>query len=82
MILYFLVEKVAHTRHRLFSPDPNDPLNTVDSGKYLQELHLEVIPDELRGGKGLMVVQLMEAEQIGTFKPGDKVRVEMSVVEG
>lgn len=79
MILHFRVEKVANLRHKLFVPDPHDPEHqTVDSGLYLQELTLEVIPDEMRGGRGLMVIQINEADQIGRFRPGARVKVELT----
>jgi hypothetical protein len=38
-----------------------------------------VIPDQLKGGRGMMMVQLNDADYIGTFKPGDRVKVEMTV---
>ena len=79
MILTFQVEKVATLRHKAFMPDPNDPLNTVDSGKFLEELHLVLIADVLTGGRGHMMIQLNNADDIGTFKPGDRVKVEMTV---
>lgn len=79
MILTFQVEKVAALRYKAFKPDPNDPNNTIDSGKYLEELHLTVIPDQLTGGRGMMMVQINEADGIGTFKPGDRVKVELTV---
>ena len=77
MIFTFMVAKVAALRHRAFKPDPNDPNNTVDSGKQLEELHLEVIPDQMTGGRGYMMVQLNNADDIGTFQPGETVEVEI-----
>jgi len=82
MIAFFLVEKVSNLRHRLFKPDPNDPTNTVDTGQFIQELTLEIIPDQLKGGKGLLVLQLNDADNVGRFQPGDKVKAEFTVVEG
>lgn len=81
MMLYFRVEKVAQLRHKLFIPDPNDPNNTIDSGRYIEELTLELIPDALRGGRGSAVVQLFNADHVGMFKPGDKVRATFEAVK-
>ena len=77
MIFTFMVAKVARLRHRAFVPDPNDPNNTMDSGKQLEELHLEVIPDQMKGGRGYMMVQLNDADNIGAFTPGETVEVEI-----
>lgn len=79
MILYFVVDKVAETRFPAFVADPADPGNTKPLGANIQELRLEVIPDEMRGGKGFMVVQLMDDTGIGKFTPGQRVKVEMTV---
>ena len=79
MILTFVVEKIATLRHKAFTPDPNDAGNTMDSGKYLEELHLTLIPDVLTGGRGYAMIQLNNADDIGTFKPGDRVKAELTV---
>ena len=79
MIFTFMVEKVSALRHRAFVPDPDDPNNTVDSGKFIQELHLVLIPDVLTGGRGHAMIQLNNADDIGSFKPGDRVRAEFTV---
>lgn len=79
MILYFVVEEVTETRYPAFVPDPNDARNTMPLGRNIQKLRLEVIPNELRGGKGFLVVQLNDAEGIGAFQPGQRVKVEMTV---
>lgn len=78
MIFTFVVDKVASLRHRAFITDPNDPHhNTIDSGKLVEELHLEVIPDRMRGGRGYMMIQLNDAENIGQFQPGEVLEVEI-----
>ena len=82
MIFRFQVEKVADLKHKAFAPDPNDPLNTVPTGQHVQELHLELVPDPLRGGRGSLMVQLNDPEAIGTFDPGDLVEVELRRKEG
>lgn len=79
MILYFIVDKVSETRYPAFIPDPANPGNTKPLGANIQELHMEVIPDQIMGGRGVMMVQLNDEEGIGQFKPGQRVKVEMTV---
>lgn len=78
MIMAFRVDKVARLRHQAFKADPNDPANTVDTGKKIEELHLTAMPYELSGGVGFIMVQLnmQHADQIGIFEPGEVVEVE------
>ena len=78
MTLYFSVEKLSELKYQAFIPDPNDPLNTVDSGRKIQELMLEVIPEPMRGGKGMLVFQLNDPKDM-QFKPGDRVKAELTV---
>lgn len=79
MILFFRVDEVAILSTPAFDRDPNDPRNTIPVGQNIQRVSMSVIPDVLMGGKGLLAVQLNTSDQIGRFKPGDKVRVEMTV---
>jgi hypothetical protein len=50
----------------------------VDSGKHVQEVTLELVPDLARGGLGSMTVQLHDPQQIGILKPGMRVKVEVT----
>lgn len=75
MTFKFIVEKVADLRYPAFFPDPNDPLNTVYSGKWTQEVTLERLPDPLRGGVGSLVLQLNNEDEIGHLTPGETVTV-------
>lgn len=77
MTFVFIVDKVADTRVPLFVPDPNDSLNTMDSGKWVQEITLSRVPDAVRGGVGTLVLQLTEEDQIGQFIPGQTLHVEL-----
>lgn len=77
MTFKFRVEKVADLRYPAFFRDPNDPLNTVDSGKWTQEVTLERIPDPMRGGLGSLVLQLNNEDEIGQFEPGQEVTVKV-----
>lgn len=74
-----IVDRVADTQYPAFGPDPNDPNNTLDSGKKVQVLTLEVVPDVMLGGKGHAELWLFDPQNIGTFQPGAKVTVEVTV---
>ena len=74
-----IVDRVADTQYPCFAPHPADPNNTVDTGKKLQVLALEVVPDKMRGGKGHADLWLFDYLQIGQFKPGQHVKVEITV---
>lgn len=80
MILYFQVEEVAVTNTPAFGPDPADPNNTVYLGRNIERLTLSVIPDPAvgRGGKGSMMIQI-GGDYLGTFKPGQRVKAELTV---
>lgn len=80
MTFRFRVEKVADLRYPAFFPDPNDPLNTVYSGKWTQEVTLERTEDPARpgrGGLGTLVLTLNDEDQIGGFEPGETVTVQI-----
>lgn len=77
MTFKFRVEKVADLRHPAFFPDPNDAGNTIDSGKWTQEVTLERLPDPMRGGLGSLVLQLNNEDEIGAFQPGQTVTVKV-----
>jgi hypothetical protein len=80
VILYFQVEKVSNLKYRAFGPDPTDPNNmNVDSGKYVEEITLNLIPDPLWGGRGTLEFRVNNPQQIGQFQPGAKVTVEVKV---
>jgi hypothetical protein len=74
-----IVDRVADTQYPCFAPNPTDPGNTVDSGLKVQVLTLEVVPDNLRGGKGHADLWLFDYLQIGRFKPGQRVQVDITV---
>ena len=78
MIFHCIVDRVADTQYPAFGPDPNDPNNTVDSGKKVQVLTLEVVPDRLKGGKGHAELWLLDPQNLGVFRPGAKVKVELT----
>ena len=77
MTFKFQVEKVADLRYPAFFPDPNDPYNTIDSGKLTQEVTLLRLEDPLRGGLGTLTLQLNNEDEIGHLSPGEKVTVKI-----
>lgn len=79
MTVWMCVEKVANLKHQAFGVNPEDPGNTVASGKRVQEITFSVIPDKQRGGRGTFTLQLNEPQDIGTFEPGAKVKMELTV---
>jgi hypothetical protein len=84
-VFTFVVSKVADTSQPLFAPDPKDPRNTFDTGRWVQELTLIRLPDRFApgalvggGGLGSMTFTLNDLEKVGKFSPGQKVTVELT----
>jgi hypothetical protein len=80
MTLHCEVSEVAVLNVPAFAQDPNDPNNTVYLGRGVEKVTLEVIPDPKvgGGGKGSLTFQVSDRSYLGWFRPGDKVKVEIS----
>ena len=80
MTLKFKVSKVADLAVPLFVPDPSDPNNTIDSGKWTQEITFSLVPDPMRGGVGTLVLQVPDLPQV--FRPGQFCEMRLSQLPG